>query len=172
MQATPALTATVAVAPVALTATPTGSGEKTRTPIPSVTPSPTPDKSFPAVSLLKPKEKETISTSDAVEFNWTTAGVLRQADMYRLQIIVPGPGFDPSAPNFDDPFKAIPVCEIRTRESNIAVTGKSQDCNDRWQFNRDLVYFWRVQVVVLEPNGNYRPISTEPAQVSHFYWAP
>lgn len=137
-------------------------GERTITPIPTMIPTTTPTKIFPLPRLEKPAVGARVTDSLQVEFNWATAGVLRPEDQYRLQIAVNATDFGP----------ATIVCTIYTRETAVAVVNKDPKCNDKWQFNPNYHYFWRVQVVAPSGQGTYTELHSEPATISNFFWAP
>lgn len=138
-------------------------GERTITPIPTIVPTPTPSKVFPVPRLEKPNKGEKITDSLQVEFSWSTAGVLRAQDTYRFEISLHPQDFGP----------ANIVCTIYTRETAIAVVNKEPRCNDKWQFNPNYHYYWRVQVVAPDGKGGFEPQhGGEPAMVGDFFWAP
>lgn len=138
-------------------------GERTITPIPTIAPTVTPIKVFPIPKLEKPNNGEKITDSLQVEFSWSTAGVLRAQDAYRFEISLHPQDFGP----------ANIVCTIYTRETAIAVVNKEPRCNDKWQFNPNYHYYWRVQVVAPDGKGGFEPQhGGEPAVVNDFFWAP
>lgn len=146
---------------VAVTSLP--GGERTITPIPTLVPTSTPIKVFPVPKLEKPTKGEKITDSLQVEFSWSTAGVLRAQDAYRVEISIHPQDFGP----------ANIVCTIYTRETAVAVVNKEPRCNDKWQFNPNYHYYWRVQVVAPDGKGGFEPQhGGAPTMIGDFFWAP
>lgn len=158
--ATPTLAVTETVQPVGIITSSVPDPNATRTAIPTPRPTETPLRTYTAPDQLQPKSGDKFTTSDPVPFQWIAVGALGPQELYRVQVYEVAGG----TPRL--------VCEIRTRETFVTAPGPFATCNDRWQFNSNYRYAWRVQVVVSQANGNDLEESPIPQQSFEFSWAP
>ncbi len=112
---------------------------------------------IPVLSVVLPSAQTKYSANSPVPFSWIAVDVLGPDDIYRVQV------------SANNQFNTI-ACEIRTRETFVAIPGEGVTCNTQWQFGQH--YYWRVHIIPRDASYKDPIASADAAPVNEFTWGP